>query len=153
MYAPAGWPHAVTLKTFCAPDARARSCYLRLGSILACEASRHAWFSARGSRRRRAAVLGAHQCRRDLVPGRNDIVARDVAVAFAAHAYRIVEARLGSTDGDACKRHGVRGDGAGPTSPALVMAHNQFITGDVFELEGSIRNRRTERPAQKAKDK
>jgi hypothetical protein len=70
---------------------------------------------------------------------RNDAAARDVAVAFAAHAYRIVEAQARLYE--ACT------EDASPAawrdrwrlwadeSCRYVMAHNQFIAGDIFELE------------------
>ena len=71
--------------------------------------------------------------------GRSDTIARDVAVAFAAHAYRIVEAQARLYE--ACT------EDASPAawrdrwrlwadeSCRYVMAHNQFIAGDAFALE------------------
>ena len=69
--------------------------------------------------------------------GRNDIVARDVAVAFAAHAYRLVEAqaRLYEFEDASPEAWRHRWRRWADESCAYVMAHNQFIAGDIFELE------------------
>ena len=69
--------------------------------------------------------------------GRSDTIARDVAVAFAAHAYRIVEAqaRLYEFEDASPAAWRTRWRRWADESCAYVMAHNQFIAGDIFELE------------------
>ncbi len=68
---------------------------------------------------------------------RHDAVARDVAVAFAAHAYRIVEAQARLYEFEDAspaawrKRWCLWAD----ESCRYVMAHNEFIAGNDFELE------------------
>ena len=68
---------------------------------------------------------------------RHDAVARDVAVAFAAHAYRIVEAqaRLYEFEDASPAAWRDRWRLWADESCRYVMAHNEFIAGDIFELE------------------
>ena len=68
---------------------------------------------------------------------RHDAVARDVAVAFAAHAYRIVEAqaRLYEFEGASPAAWRKRWCLWADESCRYVMAHNEFIAGNDFELE------------------
>ena len=68
---------------------------------------------------------------------RSDAAARDVAVAFAAHAYRIVEAqaRLYEFEDASPEAWRQRWRRWADESCRYVMAHNQFIAGDIFELE------------------
>jgi hypothetical protein len=68
---------------------------------------------------------------------RHDAAARDVAVAFAAHAYRIVEAqaRLYEFEDASPEAWRQRWRRWADESCRYVMAHNQFIAGDAFALE------------------
>ena len=70
---------------------------------------------------------------------RSDAAARDVAVAFAAHAYRIVEAQArlyeACTEDASPEAWRTRWRRWADESCAYVMAHNQFIAGDAFALE------------------
>ncbi|CAH0373167.1 unnamed protein product [Pelagomonas calceolata] len=68
---------------------------------------------------------------------RSDAAARDVAVAFAAHAYRIVEAqaRLYEFEDASPEAWRQRWRRWADESCRYVMAHNQFIAGDAFALE------------------
>ena len=141
LYAPAGWPHATsTLED--------SSVHLTLGLD-------HAIFGLdRFSLARALAARGGSRLEVDdavALPfwapinvgatlqylGRNDIVARDVAVAFAAHAYRLVEAqaRLYEFEDASPEAWRHRWRRWADESCAYVMAHNQFIAGDIFELE------------------
>ena len=144
LYAPAGWPHATsTLED--------RSVHLTLGLD-------HAIFGL--DRFSLARALAARDSGERLEVDdsvalpfwspinvgatlqyleRHDAMARDVAVAFAAHAYRIVEAQARLYE--ACT------EDASPAawrdrwrlwadeSCRYVMAHNEFIAGNDFELE------------------
>ena len=144
LYAPAGWPHATsTLED--------QSVHLTLGLD-------HAIFGLDRFSLARALAARDNSERLEVADAvalpfwapinvgatlqyleRNDAVARDVAVAFAAHAYRIVEAQARLYE--AC---------TADTSPAAwrdrwrlwadescryVMAHNQFIAGDPYVME------------------
>ena len=66
-------------------------------------------------------------------------MARDVAVAFAAHAYRIVEAQArlyeDCTEDASPAAWRERWRRWADESCAYVMAHNAFIAGDAFALE------------------
>ena len=141
LYAPAGWPHA----TSTLEDA---SVHLTLGLD-------HAIFGLdRFSLARALAARGGSRLEVDnevALPfwapinvgatlqylERHDAVARDVAVAFAAHAYRIVEAqaRLYEFEDASPEAWRQRWRLWADESCRYVMAHNQFIAGDVFELE------------------
>ena len=68
---------------------------------------------------------------------RHDAAARDVAVAFAAHAYRIVEAqaRVYEFEDASPEAWRQRWRRWADESCAYVLAHNQFIAGDAFALE------------------
>ena len=143
LYAPAGWPHATsTLED--------SSVHLTLGLD-------HAIFGLdRFSLARALASRGSERLEVDdavALPfwspinvgatlqylGRSDTIARDVAVAFAAHAYRIVEAQArlyeDCTEDASPEAWRQRWRRWADESCAYVMAHNQFIAGDIFELE------------------
>jgi hypothetical protein len=141
LYAPAGWPHA----TSTLEDA---SVHLTLGLD-------HAIFGLdRFSLARALAARGGSRLEVDdavALPfwapmnvgatlqylGRSDTIARNVAVAFAAHAYRIVEAqaRLYEFEDASPAAWRTRWRRWADESCRYVMAHNQFIAGDIFELE------------------
>ena len=140
MYAPAGWPHATsTLED--------SSVHLTLGLD-------HAIFGLdRFSLARALAARGGSRLEEaDAVAlpfwapmnvgatlqylGRSDTIARNVAVAFAAHAYRLVEAQARLTNSRTPRRRvESRWRRWADESCAYVMAHNQYIAGDIFELE------------------
>ena len=141
LYAPAGWPHATS-------TLEATSVHLTLGLD-------HAIFGLdRFSLARALAARGSVRLEVDdavALPfwapmnvgatlqylGRSDTIARDVAVAFAAHAYRIVEAQARLYEFEDAspaawrKRWCLWAD----ESCRYVMAHNEFIAGNDFELE------------------
>ena len=143
LYAPAGWPHA----TSTSEDA---SVHLTLGLD-------HAIFGLdRFSLARALAARGGERLEVDdavALPfwapinvgatlqylGRSDTIARDVAVAFAAHAYRIVEAQArlyeDCTEDASPAAWRERWRRWADESCAYVMAHNAFIAGDAFALE------------------
>ena len=141
LYAPAGWPHATsTLED--------NSVHLTLGLD-------HAIFGLdRFSLARALAARGGSRLEVDnevALPfwcpmnvgatlqylERPDAVARDVAVAFAAHAYRIVEAqaRLYEFEDASPAAWRDRWRLWADESCRYVMAHNEFIAGNDFELE------------------
>ena len=143
LYAPAGWPHATsTLED--------TSVHLTLGLD-------HAIFGLdRFSLARALAARGGSRLEEaDAValpfwapmnvgatlqyPKRSDAATRDVAVAFAAHAYRLVEAQArlyeDCTEDASPEAWRSRWRRWADESCAYVMAHNQFIAGDIFELE------------------
>ena len=143
LYAPAGWPHA----TSTLEDA---SVHLTLGLD-------HAIFGLdRFSLARALAARGGSRLEVDDAVAlpfwapmnvgatlqylkRSDAAARDVAVAFAAHAYRIVEAQArlyeACTEDASPEAWRTRWRRWADESCAYVMAHNQFIAGDAFALE------------------
>ena len=143
LYAPAGWPHATSTEE----DA---SVHLTLGLD-------HAIFGLdRFSLARALAARGGERLEVDdavALPfwapinvgatlqylGRSDTIARDVAVAFAAHAYRIVEAQArlyeDCTEDASPAAWRERWRRWADESCAYVMAHNAFIAGDAFALE------------------
>ena len=141
LYAPAGWPHATSTEE----DA---SVHLTLGLD-------HAIFGLdRFSLARALASRGSERLEVDDAVAlpfwspinvgatlqyleRHDAVARDVAVAFAAHAYRIVEAqaRLYEFEDASPAAWRDRWRLWADESCRYVMAHNEFIAGDIFELE------------------
>ena len=141
LYAPAGWPHATSTEE----DA---SVHLTLGLD-------HAIFGLdRFSLARALAARGGSRLEADDAVAlpfwspinvgatlqyleRTDAVARDVAVAFAAHAYRIVEAqaRLYEFEDASPAAWRDRWRLWADESCRYVMAHNEFIAGDIFELE------------------
>ena len=141
LYAPAGWPHA----TSTLEDA---SVHLTLGLD-------HAIFGLdRFSLARALAARGGSRLEVDDAVAlpfwapinvgatlqyleRHDAAARDVAVAFAAHAYRLVEAqaRLYDFKDASPEAWRTRWRRWADESCRYVMAHNQFIAGDIFELE------------------
>ena len=141
LYAPAGWPHATsTLED--------SSVHLTLGLD-------HAIFGLdRFSLARALAARGGSRLEADDAVAlpfwapinvgatlqyleRHDAVARDVAVAFAAHAYRIVEAqaRLYEFEDASPAAWRDRWRLWADESCRYVMAHNEFIAGNDFELE------------------
>ena len=144
LYAPAGWPHA----TSTSEDA---SVHLTLGLD-------HAIFGLDRFSLARALAARDSGSRLEVddtvaLPfwapinvgatlqylDRNDAVARDVAVAFAAHAYRIVEAQArlyeDCTEDASPAAWRERWRRWADESCAYVMAHNAFIAGDAFALE------------------
>jgi hypothetical protein len=141
LYAPAGWPHATST--------------LEDGSVHLTLGLDHAIFGLdRFSLARALAARGGSRLEvADAVAlpfwapmnvgatlqylGRNDDIVRDVAVAFAAHAYRIVEAqaRLYEFEDASPEAWRLRWRLWADESCRYVMAHNQFIAGDIFELE------------------
>ena len=141
LYAPAGWPHATsTLED--------SSVHLTLGldhAIFGLDRfSLARALAARGSERLEVADAVALPFWCPMNVGatlqyleRHDAVARDVAVAFAAHAYRLVEAqaRLYDFKDASPEAWRTRWRRWADESCRYVMAHNQFIAGDIFELE------------------
>ena len=141
LYAPAGWPHATsTLED--------SSVHLTLGLD-------HAIFGLdRFSLARALAARGGSRLEKDDAVAlpfwapmnvgatlqylkRSDAAARDVAVAFAAHAYRLVEAqaRLYEFEDASPEAWRQRWRRWADESCRYVMAHNLFIAGNAFALE------------------
>ena len=143
LYAPAGWPHATsTLED--------TSVHLTLGldhAIFGLDRfSLARALAARGSERLEADDAVALPFWAPMNVGatlqylkRHDAAARDVAVAFAAHAYRIVEAQArlyeDCTEDASPAAWRKRWKRWADESCAYVMAHNAFIAGDAFALE------------------
>jgi len=140
LYAPAGWPHATSTEE----DA---SVHLTLGldhAIFGLDRfSLARALAARGSSRLEVDDCVALPFWSPINVGatlqyleRNDAVARDVAVAFAAHAYRIVEAqaRLYEFEDASPAAWRDRWRLWADESCRYVMAHNAFIAG-AFALE------------------
>jgi len=138
LYAPAGWPHATSTEE----DA---SVHLTLGldhAIFGLDRfSLARALASRGSERLEVADAVALPFWAPINVGatlqyleRHDAVARDVAVAFAAHAYRIVEAqaRLYEFEDASPEAWRKRWCLWADESCRYVMAHNQFIAGDAY---------------------
>ena len=138
LYAPAGWPHATSTE-------EDSSVHLTLGldhAIFGLDRfSLARALASRGSERLEVADAVALPFWCPMNVGatlqyleRHDAVARDVAVAFAAHAYRIVEAQARLYEFEDAspaawrKRWCLWAD----ESCRYVMVHNQFIAGDAY---------------------
>ena len=143
LYAPAGWPHATSTE-------EDSSVHLTLGldhAIFGLDRfSLARALASRGSERLEVADAVALPFWCPMNVGatlqyleRHDAVARDVAVAFAAHAYRIVEAQArlyeACTEDASPEAWRQRWRRWADESCAYVMAHNEFIAGNPYELE------------------